>query len=315
LDAKRLALAKPGVRIINCARGGLIDEAALAEALKSGRVAGAALDVYEAEPPPADNPLRGLPNVVMTPHLGASTAEAQEMVGIEVAIQVRDVLLRGEIRNAVNVPSIDARTLAQLGPFLNLGARLGRFLSQIAPKRCETLTVSYSGTINEMETGPITRAVLRGFLATAGGAEVNEVNAPSLAASLGLEVSERRLATQGDFTEQIDVTATSDGVTVSVSGTCFAQTPRLVRINDRPVEAKPEGILLLLENRDVPGMVGAVGTLLGKHRVNIAGMSLSRNQVGGLALTILNLDTAPGDNVIGELLSVENIVTARVIKL
>lgn len=315
LDARRLALAKPGARIINCARGGLVDEAALAEALRAGHIAGAALDVYETEPPGDGFALRDLPNVVLTPHLGASTFEAQESVGIEIAAQIRDVLLNGEIRNAVNVPSIDARTLAQLGPFLDLGARLGRFLSQIAPKRCEQLTVSYSGTINELETGPITRAILKGFLFTAGGEEVNEVNAPSLAETLGLAVAETRLATRGDFTEQIDAAATAGGEAVTVSGTCFGTIPRIVKIGDRHVEAKPQGVLLLLENRDRPGIVGAVGTLMGKHGINIADMSLSRTEQGGSALTILNLDAAPGEQVLAELLGDPDILSAKVIRL
>ena len=158
LNAERLAKAKKGVRIVNCARGGLIDEAALVEALKSKQVAAAALDVFEAEPLPADSPLRGLPNLILTPHLGASTAEAQEGVGIEVAEQIRAALLSGEIRNAVNMPSIDAKTLAVIGPHLALGEKLGLFLSQIAAKRCDSLNINYSGKINEVDTTPITRA-------------------------------------------------------------------------------------------------------------------------------------------------------------
>src|SRR5512133_89100 len=169
LDAARLRKTKRGVRIINCARGGLVDEAALAQALRDGHVAGAALDVFEIEPLLADSPLRGAPNVVLTPHLGASTAEAQESVGIEIAQSIRAVLLEGTIRNAVNMPNLDAKTLAIIGPHLRFGEKLGKFLSQIAPKRAESFNINYSGKVNEVDTTAITRATLKGFLQIAGG--------------------------------------------------------------------------------------------------------------------------------------------------
>src|SRR5437762_10976685 len=191
LDLARLQKTKRGVRIINCARGGLIDENALLKALQDQHVAGAALDVFETEPLPADSPLRGALNLVLTPHLGASTAEAQESVGIEIAHSIRAALLEGTIRNAVNMPSLDAKTLAIIGPHLRFGEKLGRFLSQLAAKRVETLNINYSGKVNEVDTAAITRSILKGFLQTAGGSEVNEVNAPSFAESLGLKVSER----------------------------------------------------------------------------------------------------------------------------
>jgi D-3-phosphoglycerate dehydrogenase len=315
LDARRLSLTKKGVRIVNCARGGLVEEAALYDALKSGQVGGAALDVYEVEPPPADFPLRDLPNIVLTPHLGASTAEAQENVGIEIAQAIRAVLLDGEIRNAVNMPNIDAKTLAAIGGFIELGDKLGRFLSQIAPRRAEKLTIAYSGKISDLNTTPISRAVLTGFLKLAGGQEVNTVNAPALAETLGLKVTETRVSGQKDYAELIEVSVGDNGNTFSVAGTFYGNTPRIVKINNRHVEAKPAGVLLLLENRDVPGIVGHVGTLLSKHSVNIAGMSLSRNEAGGEALTILNLDTLPGAEVMSALVAVENVRSARAIVL
>ncbi|HEX5175647.1 MAG TPA: NAD(P)-dependent oxidoreductase, partial [Chthoniobacteraceae bacterium] len=315
LDADRIAKTRKGVRIVNCARGGLVDEQALAAALRSGHVAAAALDVFEQEPLPANNPLRGLPNVVLTPHLGASTAEAQEGVGLEVAQQIRAALLDGEIRNAVNMPSIDAKTLAIIGPHLELGEKLGRFLSQIAAKRCDGLNINFSGKINEVDTTAITRAVLKGFLEQAGGGDVNVVNAPTFAATIGLKITESRESALGDFTELIELTAAGEAGWVSVAGTFFGTTPRIVKINGRHVEAKPEGVLFLLENRDRPGIVGHVGTMFGKHGVNIAGMSLSRNEVGGQALTVLNLDSVPGAELIKELLAVGDIATAQVVQL
>ncbi len=315
LNAERLAKAKKGVRIINCARGGLIDEAALVEALKTKHVAAAALDVFEVEPLPADSPLRGLPNLILTPHLGASTAEAQEGVGIEVAEQIRAALISGEIRNAVNMPSIDAKTLAAIGPHISLGEKLGLFLSQIAAKRCDTLNINYSGKLNDSDTTPITRGILATFLKPAGGNDVNVVNAPAFAETLGLKVTESRESSGGDFTELIELTATGENGWVSVAGTFFGSTPRIVKINGRHVEARPEGVIFLLENRDRPGIVGHVGTLFGKHKVNIAGMSLSRDEAGGEALTVLNLDSVPGDALIKELTAESDVHSAQVVQL
>ncbi len=315
LDARRLALAKKGVRIINCARGGLVDEAALLESIRAGHVGGAALDVYEVEPPPADFALRDEPKIVFTPHLGASTAEAQENVGIEIAEAIRAALLEGEIRNAVNMPNIDAKTLAAVGGFIDLGEKLGRTLSQIGPKRAETLTIAYSGKITDMNTSPVTRAILTGYLKAAGGNDVNTVNAPALAETLGLKVVETRASAQGDFTELLEISASENGNVASVAGTFFGNRPRIVKINDRHVEARPRGVLLLLENRDRPGMVGHYGTILAEHNVNIAAMSLSRNQAGGQALTVLNLDNEPSEAVIQALLAKEDITSVRAIVL
>ncbi len=315
LNAARLARAKKGVRIVNCARGGLIEEAALIEALKTKHVAAAALDVFEQEPLPADSPLRALPNLVMTPHLGASTAEAQEGVGIEIAEQIKAVLLQGEVRNAVNMPSIDAKTLAVVGPHLDLGERLGRFLSLIAARRCDSLNNNFSGMINDVDTTPITRAVLAGFLRAAGGGEVNVVNAPAFAETLGLKVTESRESAVGDFAELMELTATGESGWVSVAGTFFGPKARIVKINGRHVEARPAGVLILLENNDRPGMVGFIGTLLGKHSINIASMSLSRDEEGGEALTVLNLDTAPDADVLEEITAAEGITSAQVVEL
>ena len=315
LDAGQLQKTRRGVRIINCARGGLIDEAALVEALQDRRVAGAALDVFETEPLPADSPLRSAPNLVLTPHLGASTAEAQESVGIEIAQSIRAALLEGTIRNAVNMPSLDAKTLAIVGPHLRFGEKLGRFLSQISPRRADTFNINYSGKVNEVDTTAITRSVLKGFLQAAGGSDVNEVNAPAFAESLGLKVSESRLSAPGDYTDMLELSAAGEGKTVSVGGAFFGATPRIVSINSRPVEARPHGVVLVLENTDRPGMVGRIGTLLGDHGVNIATMSLSRNQAGGTALTVLNLDTAPGEEVLAAIQASEDVHSAQVIKL
>ena len=315
VDATRLEKTKRGVRVINCARGGLIDEDALADALHSGQVGGAALDVFEIEPLPSDSPLRAAPNLVLTPHLGASTAEAQESVGIEIAQSIRAALLEGTIRNAVNMPNLDAKTLSIIGPHLRFGEKLGRFLSQVAPRRVEQLNINYSGKVNEVDTTAITRSILKGFLQNAGGTEVNEVNAPAFAESLGLKITETRLSALGDYTDMLELSAVADGKTVSVGGAFFGATPRIVSVNSRPVEARPHGVVLVLENTDRPGIVGRIGTLLGDHGVNIATMSLSRNQVGGTALTVLNLDTAPSEELLAEIRASGDIHSAQVIEL
>lgn len=315
LDARRLALLKKGARIVNCARGGLVDEKALADALASGHIAGAAIDVFEQEPPSEENPLRTAPNIVFTPHLGASTAEAQESVGIEIAHTIKAALLDGTINNAVNAPSVDSKTLAVLGPYLRLGESLGRFVAQIAPKRCGTLRIVYSGKARDLDTAPVSRSVLKGFLAHISGDQVNEINAPGLAENLGLHVTESRVSDSSEFTDLINVVAEDSSLSASVSGTFFGNKPRVVVINGRHVEAQPEGVLLLLENKDRPGMVGHIGSLLGKHKINIAGMSLGRDQAGGTALTVLNLDSAPEDKVMDELGADPDIVNARVLRL
>ena len=315
LDATRIAKTKRGVRIINCARGGLIDEAALTAALQGGHVAAAALDVFEIEPLPEDSPLRAAPNLGLTPHLGASTAEAQEGVGIESAQSIRAALLEGTIRNAVNMPNLDAKTLSIIGPHLRFGEKLGRFLSQVAPRRVDELKINYSGKVNELDTGPITRAVLKGFLQSAGGADINEVNAPTFAESLGLKVTEARVSALGDYADLVELSADAEGKVVSVGGAFFGATPRIVSVNSRPVEARPHGVILILENTDRPGIVGRLGTLLGEHNVNIATMSLSRNQAGGTALTVLNLDNAPSEELLQEIRGSDDIHSAQVIEL
>ncbi|MBV9674328.1 MAG: phosphoglycerate dehydrogenase, partial [Verrucomicrobia bacterium] len=256
INRERLAKMKSTARIVNCARGGLVDETALYEALKNGQIAGAALDVYETEPPSGEFVLRELNNIVFTPHLGASTVEAQESVGIEIAEAIRSVLIEGVIRNAVNVPNIDAKSLKVIGPYLDFGEKLGRFLRQIAPRRTDNLVINYSGKVNDVETAPVSRYVLKGFLQEAGGPEVNAVNATTLAKTLGLKTLETKDNAVGEFTDLVELEASGGGEKASVAGTFIGSSSRIVRINGRHVEALPSGVLLLLENNDVPGIVG-----------------------------------------------------------
>lgn len=316
LNADRFALMKTGVRIVNCARGGLIDEKALVDALNSGKVAGAALDVYETEPPAADDPLLGREDVVLTPHLGASTEEAQENVGIEIALAIRDTLLHGTVVNAVNMPNIDEKTLAEIGPYLKLVETLGKLAAQIAPAQPAFFRIEYSGKVADVDTTLITRSGLKGYLEVgAGEGSANYLNAPTIAEGRGIRVTESRPGEDCEFTDLITVTVGNEGDQCSVAGTFFGAKPRIVKLGGRIVEVMPEGTLLLFENTDAPGMIGHVGKWLGDHGVNIASMSLGRDQSGGTAISVLNLDSAPGEEVVKGLLKIQGIHDARLVTL
>jgi D-3-phosphoglycerate dehydrogenase len=318
IDEAALAKMKKGVRIFNCARGGIIKEAALIAALKSGQVAAAGLDVYEDEPLPADHELRKLANVTLTPHLGASTAEAQESVGIEIAEAIADALRGGVIRNAVNVPSIDAATLKVLGPYLDLGAKLGTLVQQIAPPQIDRLSITYWGRIVDLDANAVTRSIERGFLRRISGEEVNFVNAPVLLQRLGVQAEVIKSAAESDYTELIKVEAVApDGRVFSAEGTLIGKgsRPRIVGINGRDVEVAAEGKLLVLENEDQPGMVGTVGTILGKDGVNIADMSLSRLRPGGTAYMVVRVDNEPSAAAREEIKSNPAIKMAKFVQL
>jgi D-3-phosphoglycerate dehydrogenase len=316
VNAAAFAKMKKGVRVLNCARGGIINEKDLYDAIKSGKVAGAALDVYETEPPAKEFALRELPQVIMTPHLGASTEEAQENVGIEVAEAISDYLLHGAVRNAVNLPNLDAKTFELVRPYLSLAEKLGRLVSQLAPKRNDQLIVTYGGKAIELPTDPLTRTVLKGFLENVGGQEVNQVNVRALAASLGLVVEEIKSNEDTDYHEWMHVAVLSGGQRYSAGGTILGKRhhPRIVRLMGRHVEIVPEGVSLLMNNKDQPGMVGYIGGLLGRHHINIGNMSLNRDVAGGQALTVLNLDSVPSPEVLGAIGSDPNISNVKVIK-
>ncbi|MDX1951771.1 MAG: phosphoglycerate dehydrogenase [Verrucomicrobiota bacterium] len=317
INKNAFAKMKKGVRILNCARGGIVNEPDLIEAIQGGHVAGAALDVYETEPLPVDSPLRKLPQVIMTPHLGASTDEAQENVGIEVAEAITDYLLNGAVRNAVNLPNLDAKTYAIVKPFLHLGTQLGRMVAQLAPKRNDRLVITYGGKAAEIPTDPVTRSILKGFLESAGGKDVNQVNVRTMATSLGLLVEEVRSTEEMDYTEWLHVAAFSGEQKISAGGTFYGSqnNPRIVRIFSRPVEVVPSGVLFFMTNKDRPGIVGYIGTLMGKYKINIASMSLSREKQGGEALTVLNLDSVPPQELLDEVQSDPDIRNVKVVNL
>ena len=319
LNAAAFAKMKPGVKIVNCARGEIICEADLIAALESNKVAGAALDVFAVEPLPADHPYRKQANLILTPHLGASTEEAQEKCGIEVAEVIAGYLLTGEVRNAVNLPYLDAKTSEQVKPYLPLGEALGKLLAQLTPATADKLHITYGGNARLLPNiDPVTRAILRGFLSTSNIKDVNNVNVRSVAQSIGITVEEKKSDEPVTFNEWVHVQVFSGGKKlVSAGGTFFGSpnNPRIVRLFSQSVEIPVTGTLLLLNNTDKPGIVGHLGTLLAKHKVNIASMSLSRDTVGGLALTVLSLDSVPPPAVLDELKKDTDISNVKVVTL
>lgn len=317
LDEAAFEKMKQGVRVYNCARGGIIKESALIAALQSGKVAAAGLDVYEEEPLAEDSLLRKLPNVVLTPHLGASTKEAQESVGLEVAESLVEALRGGVIRNAVNMPSTDAATLKVIGPYLALGTRLGTLVQQMAPRSIEKLKVTYWGKVIDLDANSLTRSIIKGYLTQISGVNVNFVNAPVVLERLGIQLDVTKSNLESDYTELVQVEALmGDTVCSSAAGTLIGKvsTPRIVQINGREIEASPEGILLVLENRDEPGIVGALGSILGKEQINIGSMSLSRTEVGGTALTVISLDSVPTKEAMDEIHEHDAVRNALLVK-
>lgn len=316
VDEVAFSQMKDGVRIFNCARGGIIKESALAGALKSGKVAVAGLDVYEQEPLPEDHEFRGIENLNLTPHLGASTAEAQESVGVEIAEAIAEVLQGGRIRNAINMPSIDPKDLITLSPYLDLCHRLGSFARQSAQENISSIHITFWGGIVDFDAVPLTRAVQKGWLAGLAGDEgINDVNAPHKIKALGIKLEVTKSSSVVDYNELIEVkTVSSDGTERSVKGTLLgkANDPRIVEVDQQAIEVRPVDLLLVVRNVDKPGIVGKLGTILGDRGVNIANMSLSRADCGELALTICELDQEPDEGVLRILEADSDIREARI---
>jgi D-3-phosphoglycerate dehydrogenase len=317
LNADAFSRMKDGVRVFNCARGGIIDEAALIAALESGKVAAAGLDVYEDEPPAEDSKLRQLENLVLTPHLGASTQEAQENVGIDVAKQMIEALKGEMVRNALNMPSLDPKTLEQLAPYMELGVKLGTFSQQLAPENVEKISIRYYGKMTELDTLPLTYAIQRGYLREISE-RVNDVNAPKKIEALGIETEQVKSSVHAEFTELVEVQVVcKGGKTRTIGGTLVGKTqkPRIVTIDGHSVEVNTNATLLVLKNKDVPGIVGFIGMTLGEDNVNIANMSLSRDQGEGFAVSVFELDSAPSEVAAKKITDNPAIEKYRVIKL
>jgi D-3-phosphoglycerate dehydrogenase len=314
LGREAFAKMKRGVLVVNAARGGIVDEAALLEALDAGRVGGAALDVFEQEPPPKDHPLVAHPKVICTPHVGASTEQAQLNVSIAVAEQVRDFLGSGAIRNAVNVPSVSPELLEQVRPYLRLGEKLGRFQSQLSPGAIEEIEIEYAGEVADLRVAPITIAVLKGLLERYSD-RVNMVNAPLVAQERGIRVIETKSSRPIDFASAI-ITRVRGTVDRLIAGAIFhGQQPRIVRIDDFMLEAIPEGPTILIFNHDKPGVVGAVGTLLGEAAINISRMQLGLVRERKQAAMLVNVDQLPSDAVMEKLRALPHMITAQLVDL
>ncbi len=315
LNAARLAKMKKGARVINCARGGIINEEALAEALKSGHLAGAALDVFVQEPPPADHPLLKLANVVVTPHLGASTHEAQLSVALEAAQLLIDFLQKGVVQHAVNMAAVDRAEMEELRLYLDMARRLGLLHAQMCQGAIRKAELSYRGEVARRSTRLLTAAFAAGLLEYRLDQQVNIVNATLLARERGIEIVEQSNPKKGDLSTLIRADVTTDKKSYTAAGSLFGnQFLRLVQVGPYQLDTYLDGILLLFTHRDVPGLIGFIGTIFGKHNVNIAQMTVGRQVPGGEAIAVLNLDNPPPDEALQEVMAHPHISRIWVVK-
>jgi D-3-phosphoglycerate dehydrogenase len=312
INKTSLAKCKPGVRIVNCARGGLVVEEDLAEALKSGQVAGAAFDVFTVEPA-KDNPLFGCPNFIATPHLGAATEEAQENVAIQVAEQMSDYLLNGAVSNAINMPSISAEDAPKLKPYMDLAARLGSFAGQLTETGLRKVTLTYRGHVATLNTRPLTAIALEGLLRPQVDS-VNMVNATLMARERGIEVTEVSNQEIENYQATITVSVETDRRQRSASGAIFGGAPRLVRMHDARMEAELKGFMLFVRNEDKPGFIGRLGSTLGNASVNIANFHLGRAEGDGSAVALIQLDSACSPEVLKTLENLPDVLTVKTLK-
>ncbi|MFQ5559000.1 MAG: phosphoglycerate dehydrogenase [Nitrospinota bacterium] len=316
IGEKEFSMMKKGVRVINCARGGILDEKALLENIEKKQVAGAALDVYETEPLAEDHPLRNTKEVILTPHLGASTSEAQVNVAIDVADQIVDFLKNGQIKNAINVPSLDASTLSEIQPYIQLGEKIGKVLSQLIEGGVEEVSVDYSGTIVDLGLKPVTLSTLKGFLDGIVGEGINMINAPFVAKERGIRVKESSTSSAHNFSSLITVQVKTGKMTKQISGTVFGKNDqRIVRIDDYWVEASPSEFMLIFSNKDNPGVIGTLGNILAEGDVNIAGLQLGRNHPRGDAVSIMNIDSDIPKKVLSKLTSQTDMNYVKMIRL
>jgi D-3-phosphoglycerate dehydrogenase len=309
INAERMKKMRPGARIINCARGGIVDEADLVEAVKNGTIAGAGLDVYPQEPPAKDDPIRGVDNIITTPHLGASTEEAQEAVAVEAADIITAFLVNNEVRHAINMAPISGTELQETKTYLDLGYRLGLLQTQLLKQRFKSAgiqeaKITYRGEVSEKKTRLITSAFVAGLLSSGAEESANIINAESIARERGIQITESSSREGGDFTSLVNTTLVTDNGEFSVSGTIFGDRfLRLVRLDGFHLDAYLDGQLLIFRHEDKPGLIGFIGTVCGKHGVNISHMSLGRENDGGDAIAVLNLDSVPSEAAAAEILA------------
>ncbi len=312
INKETIAKMKKGVYIINCARGGIINEKDIYEAIKEGKVAGVALDVFEKEPPEEGYPLVADERVICTPHLGASTLEAQENVAVAIAEQIVDYLLNGTIRNAVNFPSIPFDQVPLIRPYLVLLERMGSFASQIFSKSIKQIQIEYLGEISTLNTQALTAAALKGILDPILGEPVNYVNASFIAKERGIEVKEIKGKEAGDYQSLVKVILLSKDDKTVIAGTLLSRKdPRIVQINDISMEIIPEGNMIFMRNHDRPGVIGNIGTLLGKNNINIGHMHFGRKEVGGIAFSVISIDASLTDEIIEQIKKLPNVLEVK----
>jgi len=315
INKSTLSKMKKTVRIINCARGGIVNEKDIADAVKNGTVAGAAFDVFENEPP-FESKLMTSEKIITTPHLGASTEEAQVNVAIDIAKSLTDILLNKGIRNAVNVPSVDAEVLKSMRPYLDLAEKIGLMHGQIADGFIKSVILTYKGDITNLNLNALTLSVIKGLLSPILEEKINNVNAMVIARERGINIIERKTDEVEDFAHLIHVKVETNKSKNTIMGTLFTNSePRIVKLNNFYVEAVPKGNMLIISNRDVPGIVGLIGTLLGKAKINIAGMTFGREKKGGKAITLLNVDCEVPGPVLQKIKKAKNIYGVKQLTL
>ncbi|MBL7031899.1 MAG: phosphoglycerate dehydrogenase [Nitrospira sp.] len=311
IGSKSIGMMKKGVRIINASRGGVVEEEALYKALKSGKVASAALDVFETEPP-TDSPLMELDNFICTCHLGASTADAQENVAVAVSNQIVDYLLHGTIRNAVNFPSVSADALPVLEPYLELAEKLGSFISQTFDGGIDKVTVEYKGDVAKLMLEPIKIAALKGLLEPMLKETVNFVNASVIAKERGIEVKEITTDDAGDYHSMLVIRVKAGKKKSIISGVLHGKKdPRIIAIDGHVIEVRPRGYMLFLTNNDKPGVIGDVGTILGKNKINIARMQFGREGEGGIAVSVVSIDSPASKELLNKIKKLPNVLSAK----
>jgi len=321
INRERLAMMKPTARLINCARGGVVNEEALADAVLTGTIAGAAVDVYSSEPPAEGNLLvkaaaAGCNNLLLTPHLGASTEEAQMKVAVDVAEQIRDYFQGIPARSAVNMPALAPELLAALKPIMNLMEKIGKFHGQMLDGAIQSIEVVYNGEVVEGNTTPLIPALLQGLFSPILGRSVNSVNARYVAEQRGVTITEVKSTQAFGYARLITVSVRTEGGKHVIAGTLFGpENPRITRVDDYWVEMAPEGLFLVAYHTDKPGIIGAVGQILGAHDINIGGMQVGRLQPRGTAVMVLSVDERPADKVLDKIQAIEGVEVVRLVEL
>jgi D-3-phosphoglycerate dehydrogenase len=316
INSSTIAEMKDGVKIVNCARGGIVNEQDLANAIKEGKVSGAAIDVFSQEPPPEDCPFYGIPQIIMTPHLGASTEEAQEKVSEAIAYQIVDMLKNDTICNAVNAPCVVKELLVNIKPYITLAEKMGSILCQISEGRMSEFWVHYSGDVLNYDIAPVTMAAIKGLLTPILQEEINDVNAMVTAKDRGIKIEETKESVTGAYLSLISLKLKTDKGETTISGTLFNRIdPRIVELNGFDVEIVPSEHMLFFANIDKPGLIGNIGTTLGQNHINIAGMQFGREKPGGKAVSILRVDSPVSEKLLNQLKKLPNVVSVKSVTL